>query len=88
MVVSSAGLKPKPKSDCTGKAQKQFCSKLQTRHLVREGAIKLQTRNCLEENFKEKVKLVAGPRWPTVGRNVTSTWVWNDKVCLYFEFTY
>jgi hypothetical protein len=36
MAVSSAGLRLK--SDCYGKAQKQFKSKLQTRPLVREGA--------------------------------------------------
>jgi hypothetical protein len=35
MAVSSAGLRLK--SDCSGKAQKQFNSKLQTRPLVREG---------------------------------------------------
>jgi hypothetical protein len=29
-------------------------SNLQTRPLVREGATKLQTCNCLNENFKEK----------------------------------
>jgi hypothetical protein len=36
MVVSSAGFRPK--SDCSGKAQKQLYSKLQTRPLVRDGA--------------------------------------------------
>jgi hypothetical protein len=39
MAVSS-GLRPK--SDCSGKAQKLLYSKLQTRPLVREGATKLQ----------------------------------------------
>jgi hypothetical protein len=34
--VISAGLRPK--SDCSGKAQKQLYSNLQTRPLVREGA--------------------------------------------------
>jgi hypothetical protein len=38
MAVSSAGLRPK--SDCSGKNQKQLYSKLQTRHLVREGVTK------------------------------------------------
>jgi hypothetical protein len=38
MAVSSAGLWPK--SDCSGKAQEQLYSKLQTRPLVREGATK------------------------------------------------
>jgi hypothetical protein len=47
--LSSAGLRPK--SDCSGKAQKQLYSNLQTRPLVREGATKLQTRNCLKEFF-------------------------------------
>jgi hypothetical protein len=45
--VSSAGLRPK--SDCSGKDQKQLYSNLQTRPLVREGATKLQTCNCLNE---------------------------------------
>jgi hypothetical protein len=47
MAVSSAGLRHK--SDCSGKAQKQLYSNLQTRPLVREGATKLQTRSCLKE---------------------------------------
>jgi hypothetical protein len=38
MPVSSAGLQLK--SDCSGKAQKKFNGKLQTRSLVREGATK------------------------------------------------
>jgi hypothetical protein len=45
--VSSAGLRPK--SDCSGKAQKQLYSNLQTRPLVREGATNLQNRKCLKE---------------------------------------
>jgi hypothetical protein len=61
MAVSSAGLRPK--SDCSGKTQKQLYSKLQTRPLVREGATKEQIRNLSKRNFKEKEKLVAGPRW-------------------------
>jgi hypothetical protein len=47
MVVSSEGLLPK--SDCSGKAQKQFYSKLQTRPLVREGA----TNNKHADVWKE-----------------------------------
>jgi hypothetical protein len=50
--VSSAGLRPK--SDCSGKAQKQLYSKLQTCPLLREGATKLQTRNCLKEISRRK----------------------------------
>jgi hypothetical protein len=61
MAVSSAGLRPK--SDCSGKAQKQFYSKLQTRPLVREGATKITNTQLSEGNFKEKEKLVTGPRW-------------------------
>jgi hypothetical protein len=45
--VSSAGLRSK--NDCSGEAQKQVYSNLQARPLVREGATKLQTRNCLKE---------------------------------------
>jgi hypothetical protein len=45
------------------------------------GCYKITNPQLFQENFKEKVKLVAGPRWapdtktdwPTVGRNVTST---------------
>jgi hypothetical protein len=59
MAVSSAGLRPK--SDCSSKAQKQLHSKLQT-PLVREGATKYQSRKS-KGNFKEKEKLVTGPRW-------------------------
>jgi hypothetical protein len=52
MAVSSAGLRPK--SYCSGKAQKQLYSNLQTRPLVREGATKLQTHNCLKEISRRK----------------------------------
>jgi hypothetical protein len=52
MAVSSVGLRPK--SDCSGKVQKQLYSNLQTRPLVREGATKLQTRNCLKEIPRRK----------------------------------
>jgi hypothetical protein len=45
--VGSAGLRPK--SDCSGNAQKQLYENLQTRPLVREGATQLQTCNCLKE---------------------------------------
>jgi hypothetical protein len=61
MAVSSAGLRPK--SDCYGKVQKQLYSKLQTRPLVREAATKITNPQLSKENFKEKEKLVAGPRW-------------------------
>jgi hypothetical protein len=50
--VSSVGLRPK--SDCSGKAQKQLYSNLQTRPLVREGATKLQTYKCLNEISRRK----------------------------------
>jgi hypothetical protein len=52
MTVSSAGVRPK--SDCSGKAQKQLYSKLQTHPLVREGATKYQTRTCLKEISRKK----------------------------------
>jgi hypothetical protein len=50
--MSSAGLRPK--SDCSGKAHKQLYNNLQTRPLVREGATKLQIRNCLKEISRRK----------------------------------
>jgi hypothetical protein len=58
--VSSAGLRPK--SDCSGKAQKQLYSTLQTRPLVREGATQLQTCTCLNEISRRKQTLVYSPR--------------------------
>jgi hypothetical protein len=78
--MSSAGLRPK--SDCSGKAQKQLYHNLQTRPLVREGATKLQTCNCLKEISRRKQTLVNGPSWGytprhtdwlIVGRKVTLT---------------
>jgi hypothetical protein len=80
MAVSSAGLRPK--SDFSGKAQNQLYSKLQTRPLVREGAEKLQKRNCpknISMRKKNWSRLPDGRLTPrltgrlTVGRNVTST---------------
>jgi hypothetical protein len=47
MIVISAG--PGPESDCSGMAQKQLYSKLQTRPLAREGAAYQETRNCQTE---------------------------------------
>jgi hypothetical protein len=81
--VSSAGLRPK--SGCSGKAQEQLYSNLQTLSLVREGATKLQTCNCLNEISRRKQTLVNCPRlgsipsytdWLTVSRNVTLTLTW------------
>jgi hypothetical protein len=75
MAVSSAGLRPK--SDCSGKAQKQLYSKLQTRPLV-EGAPYQETSNRQTENKN----LVMSSRWEpdtktdcqlTVGRKLTSS---------------
>jgi hypothetical protein len=48
MAMSSAGLRPK--SDCSGKAQKELYSKLQTRPLVREGAPYKETSKRQTEN--------------------------------------
>jgi hypothetical protein len=50
--VRCAGLRPK--SDCSGKAQKQLYSNLQIRPLVREGATNLQSRKCLKEISRGK----------------------------------
>jgi hypothetical protein len=53
MAVSSVGLRLK--FDCSGKAQKQFSSKLQTRFLVREGALKAERRNCQTKEEQDKI---------------------------------
>jgi hypothetical protein len=60
MAASSAGLRPK--SGCSGKAQKQLYNKLQTRPLIREGTTKITNPQLSEGNFMEKEKLVADPR--------------------------
>jgi hypothetical protein len=78
--VSSAGLRPK--SDCSGKAQKQLYSALQTRPLVREGVTNLQTRKCLKEILRRNKnwsqvpdgRLAPGQTGRLIiGRNVTLT---------------
>jgi hypothetical protein len=65
-----------------GKAWKQLYSKLQNRPLVREGATKLQTNNCLKEISRRKKnwsqvpdgRLTPGQTGRlTVGRKLTST---------------
>jgi hypothetical protein len=80
MAVSSVGLRLK--CDCSGKAQKQFTSKLQTRFLVREDALKAEQRNCPtkeEERNKLWSRVPKGGPIPrrtgrlTVGRKKNST---------------
>jgi hypothetical protein len=51
--VSSVGLRLK--CDCSGKAQKQFNSKLQTRFLVREDALKAERHNCPTKEEQDKI---------------------------------
>jgi hypothetical protein len=53
MAESSVGLRIK--CDCSGKAQKQFNSKLQTRFLVREDALIAKRRNCPTKEEKNKL---------------------------------
>jgi hypothetical protein len=53
MAVSSVGLRLQ--SDCSGKAQKQVYSKLQTRFLVREDALKAERRNCQTKGEQDKI---------------------------------
>jgi hypothetical protein len=53
MAVSSVGLRLK--CDCSGKAQKQLYSKLQTRPLVREDALKAEQRNCQTKEEQDKL---------------------------------
>jgi hypothetical protein len=90
MAVTSAGLRPK--SDCSGKAQEKLYSKLQTRPLVREGATKLQTHNCLKKISRRKKnwsqvpdgRLTPGQTGRlTVSCNVTSTLTSNSCLCLH-----
>jgi hypothetical protein len=53
MAVSSVGLRLQ--CDCSGKAQKQFNSKLQTRFLVREDALEAERRNCQTKEEQDKI---------------------------------
>jgi hypothetical protein len=53
MAVSSVGLWLK--FDCSGKAQKKFDIKLQTRSLVREDALKAERRNCKTKEEQDKI---------------------------------
>jgi hypothetical protein len=53
MAVGSVGLRLK--CDCSGKAQKQLYSKLQTRFLVREDALKAEQRNCPTKVEQDKI---------------------------------
>jgi hypothetical protein len=53
MAVSSVGLRLK--CDCSGKAQKQFNSKFQTRFLVREDALKAERLNCQTKEEQDKI---------------------------------
>jgi hypothetical protein len=53
MAVSSVGLRLK--CDCSGKAQKQFNGKLQTRFLVRKDALKAERRNCQTKEEQDKI---------------------------------
>jgi hypothetical protein len=53
MAVSSVGLRLK--CDCSGKAQKQFNSKLRTRFLVREDVLKAERRNCQTKEGQDKI---------------------------------
>jgi hypothetical protein len=53
MAVSSVGLWLK--CDCSGKDQKQFNGKLQTRSLVREDALKAEQRNCQTKEEQDEI---------------------------------
>jgi hypothetical protein len=59
MFMNSAGLMPEK----TALAMPSKNRKLQTPLLVREGAPRQQTRNCLKIIRKQGEKFVAGPRW-------------------------
>jgi hypothetical protein len=90
MAVSSVGLRLK--CDCSGKAQKQLYSKLQTRFLVREDALIAKRRNCqTKEEEQDKIwsRVPKGGPIPrrtgrlTVGRKKNS----NSTVALVRELT-
>jgi hypothetical protein len=53
MAVSSVGLRLK--CDCSGKAQKQFNSKLQTCFLIRVDALKAEQCNCPMKEKQNKL---------------------------------
>jgi hypothetical protein len=77
MAVSSAGLGPK--SDCSGKAQKQLYSKLQTHPLVRESAPHQEPRNCQTENKN----LVMVSRWEP---DTKTDWPTHRRSYIHFNF--
>jgi hypothetical protein len=66
MAVSSAGLRPK--SDCSGKAQKQFYKYITDPSSRERARYKLTKPQLSKGNFKEKEKLVTGPRWAPATR--------------------
>jgi hypothetical protein len=66
MAVSSAGLRLK--CDCSGEAQKQFNSKLQTRFLVREDALIAKRRNCQTKEEEQDKIWSRVPKWGTIPR--------------------
>jgi hypothetical protein len=80
MAVSSAGLRPK--SDCSGKTQKQLYSKLQTVLSSERALQNHKAANCLKKISRRKKnwsrvpdgRLTPGQTGrPTVGRKLTST---------------
>jgi hypothetical protein len=79
VVVSSAGLGSE--SDCSGKAQKQLYSKLQTHPLVREDAPHQETRNYQTENKN----MVTGYRWEP---DTKTDWPTDHQSQLNFNFNF
>jgi hypothetical protein len=61
MAVSSVELRPK--SDCSGKAQKQLYKYIIDPLSRQRGRYKLTKPQLSKGNFKEKEELVTGPRW-------------------------
>jgi hypothetical protein len=61
MAVSSAGLRTK--SDCSGKAKKELYKFIIDPSYRQRGRYKVTNPQLSKENFKEKEKLVTGPRW-------------------------
>jgi hypothetical protein len=84
MAVSSVGLRHE--SDCSGKAQKQFNSKLQTRALVREGVSHIKKSSIVRQikeiwSWTPDGRLTPGRTGRlTVGRKLTSTSTFDHTV--------
>jgi hypothetical protein len=83
MAVSSTGLRPK--SDYSGKVQKQFT--VNYRPVLSSERVLQNNKNpqLSEGNFKEKEKLVAGPRWEP---DTKTDWPTDRRSQISFNFNF